>query len=111
MLAALLNTPTNDVTTWNVYAFNLQNEVNLCNDAILTQFDIDNPSYQIDPVPLFALQQWTQNISFSLTAIAEALGQQSVDLLDVDLSDTNQRTDWVYNIWQQLSSAEATLQI
>jgi hypothetical protein len=110
MLPLLLNVPTDDAESWNRYSFNLRFEVDRINEAILSQKRVSLPSYQLDPIPQ-DVKFWLQNVSQALGGITTALSIQSVDILDVDLTNESARAGWVYEIWQELTSAEAVLQI
>jgi hypothetical protein len=110
MLANLLQVPTDDAS-WNQFSFNLREEVDRINAAILAQNKVNLPSYQLDPINWDDVYSWLAYLSQAMDGINTELGLQSQDVLAVDLRDVRQLTSWVNVLYNELYSAENVLQI
>lgn len=108
--AALLNTPT-DQPSWDQWAFNFQAQIVEINAAILSQKKVSLPSYQLNPIPFYALDQWLERMSNALSGITGTLGLQSADVENVDLEDPAARQSWIWNVYHQVNSARQALTI
>lgn len=110
MLANLLPVPTDD-NSWSSFSFNLRDEIDKINAAILAQNNVSLNSYQIDPIPWDNLYTWLVGVSQAMSQITSVLGLQAQDVLAVDLRDIRQRAAWVNIVYSELYDAEATLGI
>lgn len=109
-LDLLLNVPEtrND---YDIFSFNLRTEIDKINAAILEQLNISVPAYQLDPINFDHIPDWLANVSQATQAFTAALGQQSADLLSVDLSNESQKAAWVRILYNELFAAEQQLAI
>ena len=111
MIAILSNVPNNRAEL-DIFSFNLREEVRRCNQAILQQRGVDLPDFQLYPVPVQEhITDWLSNVSQAIGSICSVLNITSQDIFNVDLRDQNARIGWTYTIWQEISAAEAALQI
>lgn len=110
MLPILAVVPNTD-DQWNQFSFNLRNEIDRINAAIQTQYNVNLPSYQLDPIPWDDVYTWLLNNSQAHIAFNDVLGLQSQDLLAVDLSDIRQRAAWIFTNFLEVQSAEQKLGI
>jgi hypothetical protein len=110
MLAALLNIPSNE-QEWSVWGRNNYDVNAQIRLAILAQKNISLPEYPLDPIPFFDLQTWLMNNQQAHIDFTSSLGQQSSDLISVDLNDENQKQAWIFLNYMELQSACQTLGI
>lgn len=106
MQAALLNVPkTQD--DWNIWAFNHRISHDMIRASIAAKGGPKLGDYQIDPIPPQAMPKWLQNNQQLHIDMNSALGKQSVDLQDVDLSDERQLIAWIAIHYEEHFVAEA----
>lgn len=110
MLAALLNIPRNEAE-WAIWSYNNYDCVNQIRDAINTAYNVTLPEYQLDPINFGDIDTWLDNNQQAHVDFTRALGQQSNDLLHVDLNDSNQLQSFVWLNFKELQSACQTLKI
>jgi hypothetical protein len=69
------------------------------------------PQYPIDPIPWDAIDVWLQRNQQAHTDFTGALGQNSSDIMHVDLRDKQQLPGWINLVYMELSSACSALKI
>jgi hypothetical protein len=110
MLVLLSKVPELD-SDWQIFSFNLREEVRRCNEAILAQRNVSLPDFQLDPIPFGHETDWLTNVSQAVGALCSILGINSQDLFNVDLKDQNARAGWIFSLYTEVRDAEAALQI
>jgi hypothetical protein len=110
MLANCLAVPSNEAE-WSIFSFNNRDEIDRINAAILAQYDVNLPTYDVDPINFNDIYTFLLNNSQAHTAFNSILNLTSNDLLGVDLRDIKQRSGWVWLNYSELRDAEAALQI
>jgi predicted acyl esterase len=103
--AALLNTP-KSAADWNIWSFNHKVSHDAIRAAILAKTGVNLTSYEIDPISPADMSGWLQRHAQLHVEMDAALGQQSTDLQDVDLSDERQLISWIYLNYQEHRDAE-----
>jgi hypothetical protein len=103
--AALLNVPRSEAE-WNIWAFNHRVSHDTIRAGIAAKGGPALADYQIDPIPPQAMPQWLQDNQQLHIDMNSALGQQSSDLQDVDLSDERQLIAWIAIHYQEHFDAE-----
>ena len=110
MLANCLSVPNNQAE-WDIFSFNNRDEIDRINAAVLAQYQVSLPTYDVDPINFNDIYTFLLNNSQAHIAFNSVLGLQSQDLLGVDLKDIKQRSSWIFLNYQELYTAEAALQI
>jgi hypothetical protein len=108
--AGLLNTPT-DQESFDIWAFQLFQNVSDINGAIFAQQHVNLPAYPIYPVPQNDLGTWLLNISEAVGNICSQLKIQSVDIENVDLNDDRERQSWSFSVFTEINQARIVLKI
>lgn len=108
MLAALLNVPSTP-EQWNEWSWHHRLSHQAIIGAALSQRGASLTDYVIDPVLLN--QDWLERNSQLHFDAGTLLGDQFVDLTDVDLNDPKQLQSWVYLHWQDHVTFEQRLNI
>ena len=73
--------------------------------AIKAQKNVDLPMYQIEPINWQYPQGWLEQHAQQHIDMDRIIGAQSVDLLDVDITDLHQLQAWIYLHWQEHQTA------
>lgn len=94
-LSTLYNTPEND-EQFNVFSFANQDEHNKIAMALVSQYNVEAPSYVIDPIPLQDPGTWLEQHQILHNVMNSVTGQASNDLTTVDFSDESQRNEWFW---------------
>lgn len=110
MLAALLNVPETE-EQWSLWSFNNFDCVNQIRQTIKAKLGITLPEYQIEPINFSQIETWLENNQQAHIDFTGALGQQSNNLLEVDLSDPRQKSSFVWLNYMELLGACQTLKI
>ena len=110
MLAALINVPSSD-GDWAIWSYNNYDCVNQIRQAILDQFGLQLPEYQIEPINFSDIDTWLENNQQAHIDFTSALSQQSSDLTGIDLKDPNQRQSWIFLNYMELQNACDRLKI
>jgi|SRR5215469_2999953 len=110
MLAELLNVP-HTVHEWNRFSFHHRQSHVLIRQAIFAQSGLNLVDYLLDPIPLNNPKGFLENNQQAHVDMDQALGSQSVNLLDVDLNDENEKTAWIYLHYLEHQTAEQILGI
>jgi len=110
VLAALLNIPQSDEdwSQWSYANYDCNAQIRA---AIKSQFGVDLPEYQLDPINFDDLDTWLSNNQQAHVDFTGVIGQQSNDLLHTDLRDPNQRQAWVWLNFKELQGACQRLKI
>lgn len=108
--AGLLNTPT-DQQSFDIWAFQLFQNVSDINAAIFSQQNVNLPVYPIYPIPLNDLGTWLLNISEAVDNICSQLKIQSVDIENVGLNDDRERQSWAFSVFTEINQARIILKI
>ena len=110
MLVALLNVPRTP-EEWAIWSFAHQQSHLAIAQAIAASGGATLASYQLDPIPPDDERGWLERNQESHNDMNEAIGTQSSDLLDTDLSDDRQLQSWVYLHFLEHQTAEQRLGI
>lgn len=97
-LSTLYNVPMSD-DEFNVFSFSNQDEHNKIAMVIASRYNIQVPSYVLDPIPVAdpdAFYVWAEQHQVLHNIMDSIAGVTSNDLTDVDLSDEAQRTEWIW---------------
>lgn len=110
MLAALLNVPrTNE--EWAIWSWSHRASHDAIRQAIQSQLNINLVDYQVDPMDPHDIAGFLQrNSQLHLDATA-AVGLQSHDLQDVNLSNESQKISWIFVHAQEHYDIESALGI
>jgi hypothetical protein len=111
--SSLLNVPSSQ-EDWDRWSFNhAQEHINII-QAIQKQKNIQLTQYQLDPVNMsnpLAMQDFLERHQQTHIDMDGALGLQSTDLQDVDLSDKKKLEAWVYSNFLEHYAANQALEI
>lgn len=110
MLAALLNVPETE-EQWALWSFNNFDCVNQIRQAIKAQLNLTLPEYQIEPINFSQIGTWLENNQQAHIDFTDALGQQSSNIQEVDLSDPRQKESFIFLNYMELLNACQTLKI
>ena len=110
MLVALLNVPRTD-QDWAIWSFaHVQSHLAII-QAVSAKGGAALTSYQLDPIPQDDLPNWLERNQQAHNDMNGAVGAQSSDLLDTDLTDERERQSWVYLHFLEHQTAEQKLGI
>jgi hypothetical protein len=110
VIASLLNVP-DTPETWSRWTFALSSDTAEIQQAIQTQLGVMLPTYQLDPLPAFAAQEWLERNQQAHNDFNGALGLQGSDLESVNLKDRRERESWVWLVYRERQAARSALQI
>lgn len=108
--APLLNTPSDDPTSWDQWAFQLSQNIGDILAAIRGRGLVIQPQ-PIYPIPVVDMQMWLERVSGVLGEICQAVGVQSADVENTDLSDPRERQAWTFQIFTEINAARQALRI
>lgn len=108
--AGLLNTP-NDERSWDLWAFQLDQNIRDITDALLKQKNIRVPLYPIYPLPWPAMDDWLEKVGQAMIAITSNTGAPSYDIEEVNLKDDRARQAWAWTIFTEIQAARSNLGI
>jgi hypothetical protein len=95
MLPALLNQPKGQ-SDWDRWSFDNRVAHNQARAAIAARGGPRLADHQLDPISPQDAAGWLQRHAMAHAEIDRALGIQSADLMDVDLTDENQLSSWIW---------------
>lgn len=105
MLVALLNVPRSD-PEWAIWSFAHKQSHLAIVQAIRAAGGASLAEYQLDPIPKNDVPGWLARNQEAHNDMNGALGVQSSDLLETDLSDERQAEAWVYLHFIEHQTAE-----
>lgn len=108
MLAALLNAPKTQAD-WDRWSFDNRDSHDRIRAAIAAKGGPRLGDYQLDPINPQDSGGWLERHSQTHKDMDSAIGAQSSDMLDVDLTDENQLQAFIYEHWQEHQTAERAL--
>lgn len=92
---------------WSIWSFNHRISHDVIRAGIAAKGGPQLSDFQIDPIPPSAMPRWLQNNQQLHIDMNAVLGQQSVDLQDVDLADERQLIAWIAIHYEEHFVAEA----
>ena len=104
--AFLLHLPRSQ-TDWASWSFNHKISHDTIRAGVLAKFGRTLSDYEIDPISPDDMSAWLQRHAQLHVDMDAALGLQSTDLQDVDLSDERQLISWLNLNWLEHVDAEA----
>lgn len=110
MLAALLESP-HTPEVWYRWSRDHRDSHDRIRQAVATQQQKNLTDYPIDPITGPSLGDFLQNNQQLHVDMAAILNLQSVDLLDVDFNDANQRDAWISIHYENHYQAEQVLKL
>lgn len=108
--AGLLNVP-HDQPSWDIWAFDLDQNIRDLQQAIGTQRNIRLAPQQLYPVPPQAMQEWLSRVSDALGEIVAILRLPAADVENVNLEDPRERQSWANQVFSEVRDARAALKI
>ena len=111
MPLCLLQTPPRNDSEWSLWSYSNYDVNNQIRQAVLAQKNVILPEYQLEPINWTDLGTWLENNQQAHIDFTAVLGQQSSDLLSVDLTDPNQHVAWNFLNFMELYNACLTLKI
>lgn len=110
MLALLLETPQTP-EEWQRWSFHHRDSHNRIREAVQAKHGVKLADYPIDPITEDDIAGFLQRNSQMHIDFDGVLNLQSNDLLDVDFTDPEQRSAWVFAHYQEHYDAELKLGI
>lgn len=110
MLPAILNAPKTP-EDWARWSFNHRSSHDLIRQAIRTQFNVDLPDYQLDPIELHQTKLFLEANQQAHTDFNGVLKLPGSDLEDINVEADRELQSWVYLHWQEHNIAERALGI
>ena len=110
MLVALLNSP-RTTAEWAIFSFAHKQSHLAIAAAVSSRDGTVLAEYLLDPIPQEDLPNWLARNQEAHNDMNGAIGAQSSDLLDTDLSDEQQKEAWFYLHFLEHQTAEQKLGI
>ena len=110
MLPLLYNIPKSQ-NDWNVWSLSHSASHKKIIQAIRAQKNVALSQYQLDPIQFSAFDIFLNNNQQAHNQMLSALGISGADLQDVDVTQPNQLSAWIFLHGKEHADAEAALKI
>jgi hypothetical protein len=110
MLASLLNIPHTE-DDWEIWSLANYNCLNQIRAAIQAQYNVNLPTYDVQPIPFDDFKTWVSSNQQAHTDFTQILKQQSNDLVDFNFDDERQKENWIWLNYMEIQNACAKLKI